>query len=113
MCPSSGFFGPTQVRGWTMIRLGFETIPWLLAAMFVSGCAGSPEETSSDVGTARSALLNLNSLDARTLSADPAHSGRLTPAMLAQGSLAAWSSSPVIQDPGDNAALSRQLLAYT
>jgi hypothetical protein len=100
-----------------MKRFGLATIPWFVAAMFLSGCVASPEETESPVGTARSALINMNSLDPRALSADPAYPGGLTPGMLAQGALdvSAFSAAELsaIHDSGDAGKVSRQLLAYT
>jgi hypothetical protein len=86
-----------------------------LSAVATGGCA--PARRPIGLGTAASAVLNLNSLDPRTLDATAAAPGALTPAMLSGAALDPGAVSAAaltaIQSLGEGGTLSRQLLKYT
>jgi hypothetical protein len=81
-----------------------------------SGCAPAENESSNELGTARSAFQSANSLDANALDATVLYPAALTPAMLAAAALDPGSFDGAVlaalADPGLGGTVSRQLLSY-
>jgi hypothetical protein len=91
----------------------------VLLAIPATGCALAPSES---VGAAEQAVLNMNALDPNALNANAHNPNALNPNALSPRALSPNALDPnavrphamhEIQDPGDNGALSRELLSYT
>jgi hypothetical protein len=96
-----------------MERRCFSILPLMTVTLvFMSACGARPEGDDTDLGTARSAALNGNSLNGSGLQGNSLTgymlaSNPLTPSTISADAMAA------IQDPSANGELSRQLLSYT